>query len=285
MNIRPLYASEKLLAGPPYMGCGLSSDFFAQMLATDNEAGQNKYSRQMGQGARRRVLQRGWDAFSQQVPADNNGWIDQGDIELFRRAMWGKDCEQPFIGRLPLDEVWAAIGDYAVSAAIDTGAVGARNPIRKYVGAVPHQVVWWKKKTADGVRRVKHMCPMHPKSDGYTGHWVKWQDAARCAKAINGSAGEAFVVLYPIGDWTEANLVRQRKNTVIRQQRETLVEKERTINRVRDARDAALGDVSRLTHEAAALELQLAECQEDCTDGATEALLDDLTEWIEERRP
>ena len=212
MNIRPLFASEKLLAGPPYRGCGLSSDFFAQMLATDNEAGQNPYARQMGQGGRRGTMQRGWRAFTAQIPADSNGWVDQGDIELIRRAMWGDDCEQPFIGRIPLPDVWDAIGDYAVSIAIDTSAVPASDAIRKYLGGVPHQVVEWKKRGSGSGREDKHMCPMHPPSDGYTGHWVKWSSVVKCAKAINGSQGEAFAILYPVGDWTEAQLLRVKKN-------------------------------------------------------------------------
>jgi len=286
MTIRPLNASEKLLAGPPYFGCGLSADFLCQMLATSNEAGRNKWQREMGTGAKRRTLQRGWDRFEQQIPPDSNGWVDQGDIQLIRRAMWGQDCEQPFIGRIPLDEVWEAIGDYAVSAAIDTGAVGAGHPIRRWVGAVPHQVVWWAKRVVKGTKMVKHYCPMHPPGKrAYSGHWVKWQDAAKCAKAIKGSAGQAFVVLYPIGDWTEANLVRQRKNTVIRQQREAIVENERTISRVREARDKARDEVVQRDIEIARLQIDLTECQEGQPEDILNDHIDQAIEWLEEQRP
>lgn len=261
--IRPLFASEKLLAGPPYFGCGLSADFFAQMLATDNESGLNKYARQMGQGGRRATLQRGWNAFKRQVPADSNGWVDQGDIELIRRAMWGKDCEQPFIGRIPLSEVWESIGDYAVSAAIDTGAVPASDPIRRYVGAVPHQVVWWKKKKVNGRRMVLHMCPMHPPSDSYQGHWVSWASATKCAKAIKGAQGEAFVILYPVGDWTAEAQLRRKKNRQIASVKADL----QTAETQRDA-----------------LAQALAECEEGDCDAQRDAILERFSSLIEDIR-
>ena len=286
MTIRPLNASQKLLAGPPYMGCGLSSDFLSQMLATDNEAGVNRWQRQMQKGAKRQTLQRGWNAFENQIPPDSNGWVDQGDIELIRRAMWGKDCEQPWIGRQKLSDVWAAIGDYAVSAAIDTSAVPASNPIRRYVGGVPHQVVWWKKKTVNGRRMVKHYCPMHPPNkDAYSGHWVKWADARKCATAIKGAQGEAFVILYPIGDWTQANLVRQRKNGIIRDQKDTISAQSRTIDRVRGDRDEALARVTEQDLEIARLTIQLTECREDGPDDGVDTFIDKQIQWLEEQRP
>ena len=267
--IRPLFASEKLLAGPPYFGCGLSADFFGQMLATDNESGLNKWARQVGQGGRRATLQRGWRAFEQQIPPDSNGWVDQGDIELIRRAMWGADCEQPFIGRIPLSEAWSLIGDYAVSAAIDTSAVPASNAIRRYVGGVPHQVVWWKKKTVAGKRMVKHMCPMHPPSNNYTGHWVRWADATKCAKAINGAQGEVFVILYPIGDWTAEQQLREKKNRQIAAVKDNLA----TVTMQRDAVVEALR-----------------ECEENCgpcdeqLDAQRDAILERFSSLIEDIR-
>ena len=262
--IRPYFASEKLLSGPPYFGCGISADFFGSMLASGNEAGLNKWARTIGQGGRRRILQRGWNAFDNQVPADANGWVDQGDLQLIHRAMFPDLPPIEFIGRLPLPDVWDAIGDYAVSMALDTGAVGSKDAIRRYVGAVPHQAVEWKKKGATfAEKRTLHMCPMHKASNSYQGHWVKWSSVVRCAKAIKGSDGEAFVVLYPINDWTEANLVRQRKNTAIRQQR------------------AALTVANR---ENAALIEQLQECREDGPDDGVNDFIEEQIKWLEDQR-
>ena len=235
MKLKPLNASEKLLAGPPYRGCGISSDWHGQWLATNGESGINRYGRQKRRDARRDDLQRGWDAFASQVPPDPNGWVDQGDVPLIRRAMWGDDCEQPFIGQLSLDEVWQKIGRYGVSIALNTAAVPATDAIRDYVGGVPHQVLAWRKGTPGGVRKVRIICPMHPQSDAYIGHWVEWESLKTCALAIQDANGRAFVILYPVGKWTREALRRASQAATIARLRQRVSNKDVRIARLRSA--------------------------------------------------
>jgi hypothetical protein len=257
MKLKPLNASEKLLAGPPYRGCGISSDWHGQWLATNGESGMNKYGRLKRPNARRDELQRGWDAFATQVPPDPNGWVDQGDIPLIRRAMWGDDCEQPFIGQLSVDEVWKKIGSFGVSIALDTAAVRATDAIRDHVDGVPHQVLAWRKSTRGGVRRVKIICPMHPQSDAYTGHWVKWKSLKTCALAIKDANDEAFVILYPVGKWTREALVRASRPATIKRLMERLSNKDDRITELKAAiteRDATIASLKQQWADAQSLD-------------------------------
>lgn len=271
MSIKPLFASEKLLAGPPYRGCGISSDWHGTMLATDNEAGQNRYGRQKGKAARRRDLQRGWRAFESKY--DDNGWVDRNDIARIHAAMFpGLPQPTPYISTPAW--VWDRIGGNAHSIAIDTGAVGASNAIRRYVGPVAHQVVAYKRKTVNGTRWVKIIDPMKGQSDLYTGHWVKWASLRKCALAIKGSNGRVLGFRFPVSKWTREAQMRQRKNDEIVQLNAKHLERVKLLRSRIAAKDT----------EITALEAQLIECREDVGDAAVEAVLDELHVWEEEQR-
>jgi len=259
--VKPLFASEKLLAGPPYRGCGISSDWHGTWLATDGESGINAIGRQKGQGGRRSDLQRGWTAFATQKPADSNGWVDMGDIPLIHDAMFGPGMPQPAGMHATPWRVWELIGDHAVSMAIHTGAVGSADAVRRYVNAVPHQVVAWKKRTINSTRYVKIIDPMHGPSETYTGHWVKWTSLKKCALAIKDANGSIYAFRYPIGGWTQEARTKLRLK----------------------AKHAADIDSLKAQHAeaVAAMDEQLTECREDGTDAAHLDAYDRAIESIE----
>lgn len=207
--IRPLFASEKLLA-PPYMGCGISSDWHGTMLATLNEAGQNKWARQKGQAARRADLKRGWAAF--RAGFDENGWVDRDDIPRIHAAMF-PTLPQPRAVAVPPAQFWAWLdGEYALSVAIQPGAVSASDAIRRYVGAVPHQVLAYQRRTRDGTDEVRIVDPMHAPSDVYAGHWVRWDSLRKCGMNVLGADGLMLAFRFPVGGWTQARLTAARIN-------------------------------------------------------------------------
>jgi hypothetical protein len=267
--MKPLYASEKLLPGPPYRGCGIASDWNATMIATANEAGLNRHARQVGQGGRRAALKRGWAAFASQVPADENGWVDRNDIPRIHRAMFGNTIPQPGAFVATPEWTWDHIGPSALSLAIDTGAVDATDAVRRFVGPVAHQVVAWQKRTRDGTRQVRIIDPMYKPSNVYVGHWVDWSSLRKCALAIGN--GKVLGFEYPAGGWTQAQLTSDRKTAVIN-------EKNRTIARIRKQRDEAMEIVREQREKITELE-----AGSDC-DAAVEAVLDALHEWELEQR-
>lgn len=222
MSIRPLFASERYGSGP-FRNCRGSSIFFGVMLATDNEAGLNDFGRHVGQKGRTRVLRQMWRAFETQVPADDNGWADQGDVLLMQRAIWPHLPLPRIAANVDGEAVWEAIGPNAVSLAIYPAALPMDDPVRRYVGPVSHQGVAWKTRTKNGRRQVKWMCPMRPSSNVYTGHWVDWQSLRKAAQDVPVRLGAArggtfYHELYPVGAWTaEALRVNQWAQAVKRQ--------------------------------------------------------------------
>lgn len=266
--MRPWFASERW-GSAPYRTCRVSADFHATMVATDNEANLNDFARPRGKRGREKVLRRGWKAFLDQTPADANGWADQGDVIRIHRAMFPGLPDPKLGSSKDPSRVLDLIGPNAVSLAIDTSVLPPTDAVRRYVGAVAHQGVAYEVRTRDGRREVKWIDAMHPPSDTYTGHWVLWSSLVRGARAIGGS-NTFYFELYPAGQWTDAALEEANWQSVV-------MRKNDRITRLK-------ADLEAEQKETAALMEQLDECRSDCGDGATEALLDDLEEWIEERR-
>ena len=164
--------------------------------------------------------------------------------------------------------------------AIHTGAVGSTDAVRRYVNAVPHQVVAWKKRTINGTRHVKVIDPMHGPSDSYTGHWVRWTSLKKCALAIKGANGGVYAFRFPIGGWTRAaakdariaNLVERK--AVLRDQLTESV----AITIEQKAR------IVTLVNEVEALTEQLTEAIEDGSVASREHLLDELVLWMQGQR-
>jgi len=260
MTFRPLFASEKLLAGPPYRGCRVSSIYHALGLATNGETALTSSVRTHGKAARTAALKRGWAGFTKGDPGDT--WPDRGDVLNIQHAMVGTDLPDPAISWVTTDWAWERIGDYAVSIALNLAAVPSSDALRKYVGAVPHQVVLWQRKITDGTRWVKVIDPMHPHSNLYIGHWCKWASIKKSALAIQDANGRMFVELYPVGGWTAERLMAQKKNAQID-----------TLGRTIDRKKERIGDlestVAMRELEVARLTLDLTECEAtvpDCAD-------------------
>ncbi len=209
---RPLFASEKLMAGPPYRGCRISADYTGTALATLGESTMNDIGRLQGKGGRRAILQRGWRAFATQTPADSNGWIDQGDIDEIRDGMWGDAYPMPEVLHADFAWLWERLRTHGVSIALNLAAVPASDALRRYVGPVPHQVTLYR----DEKDVVRDVCPMHAHSDTYRGHPVRKASVRKASLAIAGSNGKAFAELYPIGGWTAERLMREKKNRQIK---------------------------------------------------------------------
>ena len=244
----PFFATERGVTGAVSKACRASAGFFATMVATRNEANLNSHERHRGKATRTAVLKRMWRAFAMQKPADANGWADQGDVLLMHRAVF--DLPVPIVTASDdATDVWDAIGPYAVSLAIDTSVLAASDPIRKWVGAVAHQGVAWKRKTINGTRYVKWVCPMHPASDTYSGLWVRWSHLRKAAKAVplrlGGPPGNMLLFeLYPAGDWTNEALA---EGTFL----DTIGRKNARIARITSKWDAAAQDVTWLAGELA----------------------------------
>jgi hypothetical protein len=249
---RPLpHPSEKLLERP-YRGCGLSSDWTCYALATLGETTLLPNGRHKSKSVVRGELQRGWDAFDSQVPADSNGWIDQGDMPAIRRTMWPGLPQPPALNTANFDRIVDKLRDgYAVSIALRLSALPASSPLRKYTSA-DHQVPLYDFRYINGKGYTKRPDPMHAWSRTYTGEWVPVSDVKRAALAF----GKVYSWVFPIGGWTAEALMRKRKNAELRvaqHENEQLaakvadlkadkVEQERTIRRlstqVKTAKDA-----------------------------------------------
>ena len=208
MSYSPNYASEKLLPGPPYMGCRVSADWAATDIATHGESSRRDDGRLKLKRARTQDLRKGWRAFATQTPADSNGWPDAGDVRRIH-AGW-TDLPMPlFVETHDFQDVWEAIGEYAVSIALRLRAVPANSPLRKYTSA-DHQMVAYRKRNGNEARV---MDPMHPHSLTYQGVWVPRAHLATGARAIED--GLIVAELYPAGEWTREALMRKRKNARI----------------------------------------------------------------------
>jgi hypothetical protein len=211
MSVLPYFASEKLLSGfdgqPPFKGCGLSADWAATALATDNESAFVK-GRPKGKAHRTADLKRGWRAFTR--VADSNGIPDTGDMGRIHAAMFpGLPQPTAFNTRDFAEVIERLDRDFAISIALRLSALPASSPLRKYTSA-DHQVTLYGRRGPD-TRRID---PMHDHSDKYIGEMVPLAHVKTAARAIEG--GLILTWLYPIGGWTEAALRTERLRREIR---------------------------------------------------------------------
>ena len=241
--MRPLFHTEIGASGAVNKACRTASICNAVMLATRQEAALTRSERHRGKAGRLATVKRGWRAFLNQTPPDSNGWADQGDTILQMRAMFGRTYPDPIVTSARPEDVWDNIEDFATCIAIDTSAVPASDPIRRYVGAVPHTGMAWRRKIVNGVRWVKWVCPMHPRSDVYDGHWVKWSSLRQAARAISGD--EMLVEMFPKDDWTKARLVAETLRRKMRKERQEaaaiIAEQRRKIAELEAVNDKAAG--------------------------------------------
>ena len=211
----PNFASEKLLAGPPYLGCRISSDWIATDIATRGESSRRDDGRLKLKRARTKDLQRGWRAFATQQPADSNGTPDQGDVRLIHGAMFPDLPDPILIGTRDWSEVWEMVGEYAVSLALRLRDVRPGSPLRKYTSA-DHQMVLYER----GGGKAHVLDPMHAHSLTYQGVWAEQEDFRAGARGI--ANGLIVAEAYPAGEWTAEALMRKRKNRRIRAALENL---------------------------------------------------------------
>ena len=258
---RPPLASEKLLAGPPYKGCRVSSIWHAVACATLGESTMTGFGRVKGKAGRRADLAEGWRAFATQAVPDSNGTPDNNDVVLIQRAMFGPNLPNPrIVETTDFDDVWEDVGNYAVSIALRLSSV-AGTELAKYTTA-DHQVVMYRTKG----EKALVIDPMHEHSDLWTGHWCAKGDIRKAAKALG--EGTVYAELYPFGGWTRAAAVA----------REMVDMAQRKDARIKTLEQAV--DVQRA--KAQAMEEALAECEADCDEtgeAAREQLLDELHEW------
>jgi hypothetical protein len=204
MSVLPYFASEKLLSGfdgqPPFKGCGLSADWAATALATDNESAFVK-GRPKGKAHRTADLKRGWRAFTR--VADSNGIPDTGDMGRIHAAMFpGLPQPTAFNTRDFAEVIERLDRDFAISIALRLSALPASSPLRKYTSA-DHQVTLYGRRGPD-TRRID---PMHDHSDKYIGEMVPLAHVKTAARAIEG--GLILTWLYPIGGWTAVAAARK----------------------------------------------------------------------------
>ena len=266
--MKPYFFTEIGATGRYSYACRVATIANCVMDATENEGNLNANERHRGKAARLALIKKGWAKFL--TLGDDNGWMDQGDVVAVHRKMF-PGLPDPIVTRESPADVWDAIPDYAISLAIYPGEVGPGNPIRKWVGAVPHQGKIAKRMSVNGVRYVKWVCPMHPGSDTFVGVWVKWADLRKCAQAIQGANGEMFVELFPKGDWTRAKLATAQKQRVIRALRDEVDTLDATLTK-RDDR------ILHLVDKVDGLEAKLADC--DDNEAARLAALDQAQEAV-----
>jgi len=207
MRYAPNFASEKLLPGPPYKGCGVASDWIATDIATFGESSRQASGRIKLKTARTRDLKRGWAAFK--ARPDSNGIPDTDDLERIHAGMF-PDLPQPVqLKTRDFREVIEALDDgYAISIALMLSALPASSSLRAFTSA-DHQVVIVGRNNAKTTR----LDPMHGHSLTYTGDPVLLADVETAAKAIE--HGLILGWLYPRGGWTAESLLRKRKNRQI----------------------------------------------------------------------
>ena len=204
MRYKPNFASERLLPGPPYKGCGISSDWIATDIATFGESSRLPTGRTKLKKARTADLRRGWRAFK--AKPDSNGIPDTNDLERIHAGMF-PDLPQPSqLFTRDMREVIEALDDgYALSIALRLSALPPSSDLRRYTAA-DHQVVLYGRKGGTTTR----VDPMHRHSLSYTGDPVSLAEVEKAAKAIEN--GLILAWRYPIGGWTAEALMRKRKN-------------------------------------------------------------------------
>jgi hypothetical protein len=287
----PPFASERTIHDPepgaPYRGCRVTCIYCCVAIATRGESTTTNRGRTHDLGARRAALQRGWNAFANQTPADSNGWPDQSDVVIIQDAI-APGLPRPKV-RTSTDgaDLWERIPTNAISLAIYTGAVPPGNAIRRYVGAVAHQVVVYRRKVVNGDKLVKIIDPMHPQSKTYEGHWVSWSALKKCAKAVpaslgGGPGGRFFYETYPKGGWTAEARARRALNGRIAS---LLLD----ASGLKSRADGLERDLATAQREADAAEAALAECRDGCDeDEAVSDFADRVVAYInrsKENRP
>lgn len=274
---RPLFWSEKLLSvlpgQPPYLGCGVSTAAHGIEMATAGEFSLMQNGRRKGKAARTNDLKRGWRAFK--AKPDSNGIPDTDDYLRIHDAMQPGTPDPQKLWTRKWSDIRDALDEgYFISIAMRLSVVKGTS-VSRYTTA-DHQAglyeprLHWKDKSKRLVRngKTKDICPMHDHSNTYSGHVVNLSDVRKAAKAIEG--GLILAWLYPIGGWTEANLVRKRRNAIQRELK----------GQVADLK----ADVSAAELENARLIEQLQECREDGPDDGVNDFIEMQINWLEEQR-
>ena len=221
MSYAPNFASERLLPGPPFRGCGLSADWVATDLATLGESSRRPDGQLKGTPWRRGDLQRGWKAFKK-VP-DSNGIPDTGDAIRIHRAMFPDLPDMEQLSTRDWRDVVSALDDkMAVSIAVRLSALPAASSMRQYTSA-DHQVVLYGRKRGTTTR----VDPMHQQSNRYSGDTVDLGDVRAAAEAIENGLILAWV--YPIEGWTAEELLWDRLQRRIRNIKDRAAETEQAL--------------------------------------------------------
>jgi hypothetical protein len=245
---RPPDASERLMPGPPYRGCRISSDFYCTAFATLGESTLAPAGGEMSRAAIKAVLNRGWAGFKR--AGDENGWPDQGDVDDYHGAMFPNLPMPRLVTTRDFDEVRSLVGRFVVSIALRLSALPASSPLRKFTSA-DHQLCWFD--VGNGMGSI--IDPMGPVGgDGKARYLAPVAHIREAALAIplvkDGPPGRTVIAeLYPKGGWTAESLAKREASAAS-------ASDEATIRRLRRERNAALA--------------KLAECQAgtptDCTE-------------------
>jgi len=244
--------------------CRLGAGATGTDIATLGESTRNASGYLKGRHGRRRILQRGWDAFLR--TGDSNGIPDQNDVIVMHRAMFPGLPDPAVIQTRDFDSLWRKHGAFAISWALDLRAVPADSVLRKYVNPVPHQMTTYQYRN---VIRVVDPWKQHDPSYHGLSHPRLRSDIRKAARAMAG--GLIFAELYPVGQWTEAARVAAAKDE--------------RIDEIKQRRDALRRQLDEATTENAALIEQLEECRSSTGENAVGDFIDRQIEWLEEQRP
>jgi hypothetical protein len=257
VSVLPYFASEKLLAGfdgqPPFKGCGISADWAATALATDNESAFVK-GRPKGKAHRTADLKRGWRAFEK--VRDTNGIPDTDDAVRIHRAMF-PDLPDPaqFRTRDFAEVIDRLDRGFAVSIALRLSALPASSPLRRFTSA-DHQATLYGRRG----EQTRLIDPMHDHSDKYIGEMVPLSHVKTAARAIE--SGLILTWLFPIGGWTAAAAARK-----------DLRDARAAITSLTDRVEDRNRTVRALTEEVRILKERL-DGRDDCEDEITAAIAD-----------